>query len=94
MGSFMAIMIVFGLSYISFAYLCGFVFEKSNTAYKGFPLIFYFFFATLPWILATALSTGLNQFFEMFFLIISPIFAMNRGNFYIRFFLIKTFLII
>ena len=84
MGTFMAIMIVFGFSYISFAYLCGFLFEKSNTAYKGFPLIFYFVFATLPWILATALGDTLNQIFEMFFLIISPIFAMNRGTIYFK----------
>lgn len=79
MGEFIGIMIVYGFSFISFAYLSGFLFEKSNTAYKGFPLIFYFIFATLPWILSTALSTAANQFFEMLFLIISPVYAMNRG---------------
>jgi len=76
----MGIMIVFGLSYISFAYLCGFLFEKSNTAYKGFPLIFYFFFATLPWIFVSILNETPNQIVEVIFLMISPIFAMNRGE--------------
>ena len=77
----MAVMIVFGFSYIAFAYLFGFLFEKSQSAYKGYPLIVYIFFSILPWLLATSFkNTAINQFFEMIFLIISPIFAMNRGN--------------
>lgn len=80
----MAVMIVFGFSYIAFAYLFGFLFEKSQSAYKGYPLIVYIFFSILPWLLATSFkNTAINQIFEMIFLIISPIFAMNRAYMYL-----------
>ena len=41
-------MIPFGISLINFAYMCGFLFEKSNSAYKAFPIMNLFLFYGIP----------------------------------------------
>lgn len=41
--------IFFGFSFISFSYMCGFLFEKSNSALKGFPAINFFIVWCVPW---------------------------------------------
>jgi hypothetical protein len=36
------ILVVFGADLILYAYLCGFFYSKSNSAFKSFPLINFF----------------------------------------------------
>lgn len=40
----------FGLSYIPFSYMCGFMFKKANSAMKGFPLFNFFIVFNLPFV--------------------------------------------
>lgn len=46
----MLILTVFGMSLITFSYMCGYViFSKSSAAMKGFPALNFFVIFILPW---------------------------------------------
>jgi len=52
-------LVLFGFAYITFSYMCGFMFEKSGSALKSFP-IFNFF---IPWSLAWSISGILTMLY-------------------------------
>lgn len=50
LSKFFFTMVAFGFALIVFAYLCGFLFSSSNSAFKSFPLIAFFIGYNLPFI--------------------------------------------
>jgi hypothetical protein len=50
MGLIVLIFSAFGLSYVSFSYLCGVaIYEKTSSAMKTFPLLNFFIIYSMPW---------------------------------------------
>jgi hypothetical protein len=50
MGVIVLIFSAFGLSYVSFSYLCGVaIYEKTSSAMKTFPLLNFFIIYSMPW---------------------------------------------
>lgn len=45
------ILAIFGADLIVYTYLCGYLFKKSNSAFKSFPIINFFVSYSIPWIL-------------------------------------------
>ena len=75
------IIFFFGLSLISFNYLMSFLFEKSNTAIKWFPILNYFAFYTCGLILVLVNHDRkiVVTIVQVIYFIISPFFVLDRG---------------
>ncbi len=81
-GIFVGMMTTFGSAFLTFTYLCGFLFEKSDSAYKGFPLLNYFVFYSIPYAILGICREYQTVCYitEIIFFITSPIFTLNRGK--------------
>ena len=75
------IMLCYGFSLTQFAYACGFLFNKANSAHKAFPLINYFVLYSVPWILLGLFHNydTIKIVIQIFSYIISPFFTVDRG---------------
>ena len=71
----------FSVSLISFAYMCGFMYKKSNSAFKTFPVMNIFIFWLLPYILISVSENikWLSYFFQIITFIVSPFYCLNMG---------------
>lgn len=50
-GQMILILVSFGFSYIPFSYMCGFMFKKSSSALKGYPLFNFFVVFNVPFVI-------------------------------------------
>ena len=57
-------MISFGICLINLAYMCGFIFEKSNSAYKAFPIMNIFFLYAIPYLVLNINLINYNIFYR------------------------------
>ena len=87
------IMLCYGFSLTQFAYACGFLFSKANSAHKAFPLINYFILYSIPWILIGIFheSKSAKQIIQIVSYAISPFFTVDRGNLNPKKILLKNF---
>lgn len=76
-------MVAFGFALIVFAYLCGFLFSSSNSAFKSFPLIAFFIGYNLPFIanfFVKSFAPSFSRIVETIFNLVSPFFTLSRGK--------------
>jgi len=75
-------MLCYGFSLTQFAYACGFVFSKANSAHKAFPLINYFVLYSIPWILIGLFheSALAKKIILVISYAVSPFFTVDRGS--------------
>lgn len=77
------LMTCFGVALISYSYACGFLFQKVSSAEKTFPIINFFILWGLPYVFTLITDGFLNDTLQCLFCMISPFFALDRGNFHI-----------
>ena len=86
-NTFTIILLIFGIDLILFAYLCGFLFSKSNSAFKAFPLINFFLIYSVPWVLVNIFSryAFLSKLMQIIAFIFSPFYVLDKGIFFFFF---------
>lgn len=88
-NSFSFVIIMFGLSLITFAYICSFIFRSYHSAAHFFPLIIFLTFA-IPYLLIYLFEEGIfpsdkdqsflaRQIFQGIFLMFTPLYLAERG---------------
>ncbi len=83
-GKFFPIIICFGFSFITFSYCWSWIFNKTNSAFKVFPVLNLFLFYILPLILfaiGDLLNNYVFYFFETMCLAFSPFYVLFKGLF-------------
>lgn len=80
-NTFTIILLIFGIDLILFAYLCGFLFSKSNSAFKAFPLINFFLIYSVPWVLVNIFSryAFLSKLMQIIAFIFSPFYVLDKA---------------
>ena len=86
-------MFCYGFSLTQFAYVCGFLFNKANSAHKTFPLINYFVLYSVPWILIGIFHDFplIKEIIQAISFIISPFFTVDRGIYQTIFYIYNSF---
>jgi len=75
------ILAVFGADLIVYTYLCGYLFKKSNSAFKSFPIINFFVSYSIPWILTNLFedSDVINNTIQIIMFFSSPFYVLDRA---------------